>query len=191
MSGTTHNKGVMILSSYIGDKYAQDIPLTLSASVTFEQLYGGIDGDSASSTELYAILSSLAEVPIKQGIAVTGSINQKGEIQPVGNVTYKIEGFYELCKHRGFTGDQGVIIPYQNIKNLCLRDEVINDVDRGFFHIYAISNVDDGIEILTGIPAGKRLKDGQFEENTIHEKVYNKLKTYALTMIQLGKDDKR
>lgn len=191
MSGTTHNKGVMILSSYIGDKYAQDIPLTLSASVTFEQLYGGIDGDSASSTELYAILSSLAEVPIKQGIAVTGSINQKGEIQPVGNVTHKIEGFYELCKHRGFTGDQGVIIPYQNIKNLCLRDEVINDVDRGLFHIYAISNVDDGIEILTGIPAGKRLKDGQFEENTIHEKVYNKLKTYALTMIQFGKDDKR
>src|SRR5690606_35199089 len=131
MSGTTHSKGVMILSGYIGEQYAQEVPLALNANITFEQLYGEVDGDSASSAELYAILSSLAEVPIKQGIAVTGSVNQKGEIQPVGGVTHKIEGFFNLCKKRGLTGEQGVIIPRKNIHNLVLKDEVIEAVREG------------------------------------------------------------
>ncbi|NLX69800.1 MAG: AAA family ATPase [Clostridiales bacterium] len=189
MSGNVHSKGVMILSSYIGEQYAQEIPLSLSANITFEQLYSGIEGDSASSAELYAILSSLAEVPIKQGIAVTGSINQKGEIQPVGGVTYKIEGFFQLCKARGLTGEQGVIIPYQNIRNLVLKDEVIKAVEEGKFHIYPIKHVDEGIEILMGLPAGKKLEDGCFERDTIHEKVYNKLRQYALTLVHFGKDE--
>ena len=189
MSGNVHSKGVMILSAYIGEQYAQEIPLSLSANITFEQLYSGIEGDSASSAELYALLSSLAEVPIKQGIAVTGSINQKGEIQPVGGVTYKIEGFFQLCKARGLTGEQGVIIPYQNIKNLVLKDEVIKAVEEGKFHIYPVKNVDEGIEILMGLPAGRKLEDGFFEKDTIHEKVYNKLRRYALTMINFGKGE--
>ena len=189
MSGNVHSKGVMILSAYIGEQYAQEIPLALSANITFEQLYIGVEGDSASSAELYAILSSLAEVPIKQGIAVTGSINQKGEIQPVGGVTYKIEGFFQLCKARGLTGEQGVIIPYQNIKNLVLKDEVIKAVEEGKFHIYPIKHVDEGIEILMGLPAGKKLENGFFEKDTVHEKVYNKLRHYALTMINFGKSE--
>lgn len=190
MSGRIHSKGVMILSAYIGEQYAQEIPLALTANITFEQLYSGIEGDSASSAELYAILSSLAEVPIKQGIAVTGSVNQKGEIQPIGGVTYKVEGFFELCKARGLTGEQGVIIPYQNIKNLVLKDEVIEAVREGKFHIYPIRTIDEGIEILMGIPAGRKLKDGFFEKGTLHEKVYNKLRQYALTMVNFGKEDK-
>ncbi len=138
LSGTSHSKGVLILSGYIGQKYAQEFPLSLTASLCFEQMYGGVDGDSASSAELYAILSSLAEVPIKQSIAVTGSVNQKGEIQPVGGVAYKIEGFFELCKLRGLTGEQGVIIPCQNVKNLVLKDEVIDAVKKKLFHIYLL-----------------------------------------------------
>ncbi len=190
MSGRIHSKGVMILSAYIGEQYAQEIPLALAANITFEQLYSGIEGDSASSAELYAILSSLAEVPIKQGIAVTGSVNQKGEIQPIGGVTYKVEGFFELCKARGLTGEQGVIIPYQNIKNLVLKDEVIEAVREGKFHIYPIKTIDEGVEILMGIPAGKKLENGFFERGTLHEKVYNKLRQYALTMVNFGKEDR-
>lgn len=188
MSGTSHSKGVMILSSYIGAQYAQEIPLTLNASITFEQLYSGIDGDSASSTELYAILSELAQAPIDQGIAVTGSVNQKGEIQPVGGVTHKIEGFFDLCRHRGLTGRQGVILPAQNIKNLTLKQEVIDAVAQGGFHIYPITTVDEGIAILTGIPAGKRLKDGGYEKNSIHDRVCSRLRQYALSMVRFGKD---
>ena len=188
MSGTTHSKGVMILSSYIGAQYAQEIPLTLNASITFEQLYSGVDGDSASSTELYAILSELAQAPIYQGIAVTGSVNQKGEIQPVGGVSHKIEGFFDLCSHRGLTGSQGVILPAQNIKNLTLKQDVINAVAQGRFHIYPITTVDEGIAILTGIPAGRRLEEGYYEKDSIHERVYNRLRHYALSMLNFGKD---
>ncbi len=188
MSGTSHSKGVMILSSYIGAQYAQEIPLTLSASITFEQLYSGIDGDSASSTELYALLSGLAQMPIRQGIAVTGSVNQKGEIQPVGGVTYKVEGFFDLCYLRGLTGSQGVIIPAQNIKNLIVKQQVMDAVREGKFHIYPVRTIDEGIEILTGLPAGCKLEDGYFEQDTIHEKVYNRLRQYALSMVQFGKD---
>ncbi len=179
MSGTTHSKGVMILSAYIGEKFAQDRPLSLAASLCFEQMYNGVDGDSASSTELYAILSSLSELPIKQNIAVTGSVNQKGEIQPIGGLTDKIEGFFNICKLRGLTGDQGIIMPHQNIKNLNLNDEVIKAVKDGMFHIYAIKNVDEGIELLTGVPAGKKNKNGEYPAGSVNYLVNEKLKTYA------------
>ncbi|HOQ16913.1 MAG TPA: ATP-binding protein [Defluviitaleaceae bacterium] len=178
MSGNIHDKGVQVLTGYLGQTYAQEFPLSLSCRICFEQSYSGVDGDSASSTELYAILSSLSGVPIKQGIAVTGSINQNGEIQPIGGVSHKIEGFYKICKLKGLTGEQGVIIPYQNVKDLVLKDEVIEAVKEGKFHIYPISHVDEGIEILTGVPAGQKDENNRYDENTIHGKVYAKLKAF-------------
>lgn len=178
MSGRIHDKGVMILTGYLGSKFAKDFPLTLSARIVFEQSYEGVEGDSASSTELYALLSSLSDVPIKQGIAVTGSVNQFGEIQPVGGVTHKIEGFYKVCKEKGLTGDQGVIIPYQNVSNLVLSDEVIEAVEKGLFHIYSVKTVEEGMEILTG---------RSFEE--IYERAYNKLK-YYYELLTNKKEDK-
>ena len=179
LSGTSHSKGVMILAAYIGEKFAQERPLSLTASLCFEQMYNGVDGDSASSTELYAILSSLSDLPIKQNIAVTGSVNQKGEIQPIGGVTDKIEGFFSICKLRGLTGEQGVMIPYQNIRNLNLNDEVIKAVKDGMFHIYAIKNIDEGIELLTGVPAGKKNKNGEYTVGTVNYLVNEKLKKYS------------
>lgn len=179
LSGSTHSKGVLILSGYIGELFAQDIPLSLSASICFEQLYNGVDGDSASSTELYALLSSLAEVPINQSIAVTGSVNQKGEIQPIGGVNEKIEGFFQVCKMRGLDGNHGVMIPIQNVKNLNLSDEVVDAVKEKQFHIYAISSIEEGIEVLTGVPAGKRDKTGNFPAGTVNYLAYEKLKKYA------------
>ena len=178
MSGSTHSKGVMILTGYLGELFAQDKPLSLTASICFEQLYGGVDGDSASSTEAYAILSSLSEVPINQSIAVTGSVNQKGEIQPIGGVNEKIEGFFQICKMRGLNGQQGVIIPKQNIRNLHLNDDVIEAVKNEKFHIYAISTIEEGIEILTGVPAGKKDKNGNFPAGTINYLVNEKLLKY-------------
>ena len=178
MSGPTHSKGVLILRGYLGEKFAQDFPLSLTASLCFEQLYNGVDGDSASSTECYAILSSLSNVPITQSIAVTGSVNQKGFIQPIGGVNEKIEGFYNICKNRGLTGKQGVIIPIQNVRNLHLTDEIIENVKEKKFHIYAVSTIDEGIEILTGVPAGKQNKDGKYPAGTINHLVYEKLKKY-------------
>ena len=179
MSGTSHSKGVLILSGYLGETFAQDFPLSLTASLCFEQLYNGVDGDSASSTELYAILSSLSGIPIKQSIAVTGSVDQKGHIQPIGGINEKIEGFYQVCKQRGLNGEHGVVMPIQNVKNLNLSDEVINSVKEGKFHIYAISSIDEGIEILTGVPAGKKNKEGKFPAGTIKYLAYEKLKRYA------------
>ena len=179
MSGSTHSKGVYILSGYLGELFAQDIPLCLTASICFEQLYNGVDGDSASSTELYGLLSSLSEIPIKQSIAVTGSVNQKGQIQPIGGVNEKIEGFFQICKMRGLDGSHGVMIPVQNINNLQLSDEVVDAVKNKQFHIYAVSTIDEGIEVLTGVPAGKRDKDGNFPAGTINRLVYEKLKKYA------------
>lgn len=187
LSGTSHSKGVLILSGYIGQKYAQDFPLSLSASLCFEQLYGGVDGDSASSAELYAILSSLSDVPIKQYIAVTGSVNQKGEIQPVGGVTYKIEGFFELCKVRGLTGEQGVIIPCQNIKNLVLNDEVVNAVRKKLFHIYPVKTIDEGIELLTDMEAGEKGADGKYKKSTINYLVSQKLERFSTAVLNTGK----
>lgn len=191
MSGTSHSKGVLILAGYIGQKYAQEMPLSLSASLCFEQLYGGVDGDSASSAELYAILSSLSETPINQSIAVTGSVNQKGEVQPIGGATSKIEGFFELCKVRGLSGKQGVIIPYQNVKNLVLNDEVIEAVKNKKFHIYPVKTIDEGIEILTGVESGKKLADGSYKPGTINSLVYEKLRKYALTVANFGKEEKK
>ncbi len=178
MSGPTHSKGVLILSGYLGETFAQDFPLSLTASLCFEQLYNGVDGDSASSTESYAILSSLSGIPINQSLAVTGSVNQKGMIQPIGGVNEKIEGFYQVCKMRGLDGSHGVIIPIQNVKNLHLSDEVIASVKEGKFHVYAISSIDEGIEILTGVPAGKKNKDGKYPAGTIKYLAYEKLKQY-------------
>ena len=179
LSGSTHSKGVYILSGYLGEKFAQDIPLSLTASICFEQLYNGVDGDSASSTELYAILSSLSGIPISQNFAVTGSVNQKGEIQPIGGVNEKIEGFFQICKMRGLDGKHSVMIPIQNTKNLNLSDEVVQAVKDGKFHIYAISTIDEGIELLTGVPAGKKDKNGKFPAGTINYLAYEKLKKYA------------
>lgn len=179
MSGSSHSKGIMILTGYLGAQFAQEMPLSLTASVCFEQLYGGVDGDSASSTELYAILSSLSGIPINQSIAVTGSVNQKGEIQPIGGVNEKIEGFYQICKMRGFNGMQGVIIPAQNVRNLHLSDEIIDSVRKSKFHIYAVRTIDEGIEILTGVPAGKKDKNGKFPLGTINCLVQEKLKKFA------------
>lgn len=179
LSGSSHSKGVLILTGYLGELFAQEVPLSLTASICFEQLYNGVDGDSASSTELYAILSSLSEIPINQSLAVTGSVNQKGEIQPIGGVNDKIEGFYQVCKLRGLDGSNGVIIPIQNVNNLSLSDEIIEDVKNGKFHIYAISTIDEGIEILTGVPAGKKDANGKFPAGSINYLVQEKLKKYA------------
>ena len=179
MSGPTHTKGVAILSGYLRSKFAQDKPLIMSASITFEQSYGGVDGDSASSTEIYAILSSLSGVPIRQEIAVTGSVNQKGEIQPIGGVNLKIEGFFDVCKARGLTGTQGVIIPIQNIGDLMLREDVIEAVKKKAFHIYAVSTVEEGIEILTGKSAGAQKGAGAYEEGTIYHLADRQLRKYA------------
>ena len=178
LSGSSHSKGVLILRGYLGEKFSQDFPLALTASLCFEQLYNGVDGDSASSTECYAILSSLSGMPINQSIAVTGSVNQKGFIQPIGGVNEKIEGFYNVCKQRGLNGSHGIIIPIQNVRNLHLSDEVIESVKNKEFHVYAISTIDEGIEILTGVPAGKPNKEGKFPAGTINYLTYEKLKKY-------------
>jgi predicted ATP-dependent protease len=179
LSGRIHDKGVLILGGYLGWKYAQEQPLSLSASLCFEQSYEGVEGDSASSTELYAILSSLSEVPLKQTIAVTGSVNQKGEIQPIGGVNHKIEGFFQVCSAKGLNGDQGVLIPHQNLRNLMLREEVIEAVRRGQFHIYAVKTIDDGIEVLTGVEAGERKEDGAYPEDSINFLVDKRLTEMA------------
>ena len=159
--------------------FAQDIPLCLTASICFEQLYSGVDGDSASSTELYGLLSSLSGIPINQSIAVTGSVNQKGQIQPIGGVNEKIEGYFQICKIRGLTGEHGVMIPVQNVDNLQLSDEIVDAVKNNLFHIYAISSIEEGIEVLTGVPAGKKDKSGHFPAGTVNYLVYEKLKNYA------------
>lgn len=179
MSGSSHSKGILILAGYLGEMFAQDMPLSLTASLCFEQLYNGVDGDSASSTELYAILSSLSGIPINQAIAVTGSVNQKGEIQPIGGVNEKIEGFFKICKMRGLDGSHGVMIPKLNEKNLNLSDEVVEAVKNGLFHVYTISTIEQGIELLTGVPAGKKDTTGRFPAGSINCLAYAKLKKYA------------
>ncbi|HRS20981.1 MAG TPA: ATP-binding protein, partial [Clostridia bacterium] len=179
MSGSIHDKGVLILTGYLGDKFAQEFPLTISASICFEQLYDGVEGDSASSTELYALLSSLSELPIKQYIAVTGSVNQKGEVQPIGGVNEKIEGFFQTCKTRGLKGNEGVMIPWQNVDNLMLKDEVIEAVREGKFHIYPVKTIDEGIEILTGTASGTRDESGNYPENTVFYLVQKKIEKFA------------
>lgn len=176
-SGRIHDKGVLILSGYIGHQYASTKPLGITVGIGFEQNYSIIDGDSASSTELYAILSSMAKVPIKQYIAVTGSVNQKGEIQPIGGVNEKIEGFYEICKQKGLTGHQGVMIPKTNKKNLVLKNEVVEAVREGKFHIYAIEHIDEGIKILTGYEAGIMDEFGEYPQGSLNYLIMENLET--------------
>ena len=187
MSGKTHDKGVMILSGFLGRTFAQNIPLNLSISITFEQSYSGIDGDSASSTELYAILSSLSGFPIDQGTAVTGSVNQKGSIQAIGGANQKIEGFFDVCKTRGLTGNQGVMIPKANVKNLMLKKEVVDAVEQGKFHIYQVATIEDGIQILTGQEAGSPDAKGDYPEGTVFGNVQKKLQSYYEKEIQIKK----
>lgn len=188
LSGPLHTKGVAILAGYFRHLFAQDKPLAMSASISFEQSYGGVDGDSASSTEIYAIMSSLTGLPIKQGIAVTGSVNQKGEIQPIGGVNEKIEGFFDVCKSRRLTGKQGVMIPIQNVQDLLLRPDVIKAVKAGKFHIYPVKTISDGIEILTGVPGGQRLAKGGFTKDSVFEKTDAKLLQMALAYETFGRE---
>lgn len=190
LSGPIHDKGMMILGGFFGERYARDKPLALSASICFEQSYGGVEGDSASTTELYGLLSSLADLPIEQGIAVTGSVNQHGKVQPIGGVNEKIEGFYAVCKAKGLTGQQGVIIPDANRKNLMLKPEVITAVEEGNFHIWSVTSIDQGIEILTGIPAGERQEDGSWPEGSVNERADRRLleMTEIVRIFQEGAD---
>ena len=188
LSGPIHTKGVLILQSLIANRFAKYSPLSLSASIVFEQSYGGVDGDSASSTEYYCLISALTGIPIKQSIAVTGSINQFGEIQPIGGVNEKIEGFFDVCKHHGLTGTQGVIIPRTNVKDLMLREDILNAVDEGNFAIYAIDHVDDGIEILTGMKAGTADKNGKFPRGTINNRVQKALDEYYKRYVRFAKE---
>ncbi len=199
MSGRLHSKGVAILVHYLGGKYAQDRPLSLNASLTFEQTYTEVEGDSASSTELYALLSELADLPVEQGIAVTGSVNQKGEIQPIGGVNEKIEGYFATCKTVGLTGRQGVMIPAQNIVNLMLREDVVDAVRAGSFHIWAVRKVDEGLEVLTGLPSGEAGSDGQYPDGTVNARVSRRLQNLAERLRQFtpaprvgdGKNDEK
>jgi lon-related putative ATP-dependent protease len=179
LGGPIHAKGVLILSSFLGGRYATEHPLSLSASIVFEQSYGEVDGDSASSTELYALLSAIADVPIKQSLAVTGSVNQHGQVQAIGGVNEKIEGFFDICKARGLTGDQGVLIPVSNIKHLMLRQDVVDAVSEGKFHIYPVETIDQGIEMLTGIPAGEADEKGAYPEDSLNGLAQAKLSEFA------------
>ena len=191
LSGRTHNKGVLILGGYLRGKYAQEKPLTLTASVAFEQSYGGIDGDSASSTEVYALLSSLSGLPLRQDIAVTGSVNQNGEIQPIGGVNQKIEGFFDVCRSRGLMGKQGVMIPHQNVGDLMLRKDVVEAVAVGKFHIYAVRKIDQGVEILTGVPAGEKTQEGTYPPGSVNYLVDQKLLALAKNMKAFEAEDEK
>lgn len=190
MSGPLHQKGLLSFTGYLGGKYGRRQPLSYKASITFEQNYGPIDGDSASSTELYALLSSLGELPIKQGIAVTGSVNQWGDIQPIGGVNQKVEGFYHLCASRGLTGEQGVLIPYANRHNLMLSEDVQTAVAQQQFHIWAVRTIDEGIELLTGLPAGIANEMGEFPENTVHGRVQQRLRKLAEDLNAFGNESR-
>ena len=189
LSGPIHNKGVLVLSGYLRGMFAQDKPLVMSASISFEQAYTGVDGDSASSTEIYAILSSLGDIPIRQDVAVTGSVNQKGEIQPIGGVNQKIEGFFDVCSARGLTGKQGVMIPHQNVGDLLLRPDVIEAVKKGRFHVYPVKTISDGIEILTGLRAGRRERNGKYTSGSVLAVVDDRLREMAIALQNFGRDD--
>ena len=197
MSGPIHNKGVYILTGYLRGKYAQDKPITMSASLCFEQSYSGVEGDSASSTEIYALLSSISELPLRQDIAVTGSVNQKGEVQPIGGVNEKIEGFFDVCKTKGLTGKQGVMVPHLNVDDLMLRKDVVEAVKERKFHIYPVKTIDQGIEILTGVEAGEKLEDGRFKEGAVNDLVDKKLRELGMKIKEYegrgeeGKEEKK
>jgi predicted ATP-dependent protease len=186
LGGPLHTKGVLILSGYFTEKYAVDSPLNLSARIVFEQSYGGVEGDSASSAELYAMLSAISGIAIDQNLAVTGSVNQKGEVQAIGGVNEKIEGFFEVCKTNGLNGKQGVLIPHSNIQNLMLKEEVVEAVKDNKFTIYGVKTIDEGIEVLTGTRAGKRGKNGKFPKGTINYAVDEKIKEFTEKLSKLS-----
>ena len=188
LSGPIHSKGVLILSGFLGARYAADSPLSLSASLVFEQSYSGVEGDSASSAELYALLSAIAEVPINQSLAVTGSVNQHGQVQAIGGVNEKIEGFFDVCRARGLTGRQGVLIPASNVKHLMLRHDVVEAVAAGQFQVFAVETIDQGIELLTGMPAGERNKAGSYPRGSINYRVEARLAELAKKRAALAKE---
>lgn len=188
MSGRTHNKGMLILAGYFRSRFARQRPLSLSASVAFEQSYSGVDGDSAASTELYALLSALADIPLRQDVAVTGSVNQMGEVQAIGGVNQKVEGFFDVCRVTGLSGTQGVMIPAANVEDLMLRNDVVQAVSDGKFHLYPVQTVEEGIEILTGVPAGERRADGMFPPDTVYARVEQRLEEMAKGLKQFYKD---
>jgi len=182
LSGRLHDKGVHIIAGYLRSRFAQDKPLSLAASICFEQSYSGVDGDSASSTEIYALVSALSGLPLRQDIAVTGSINQQGDIQAIGGVNEKIEGFFDVCRIKGLTGTQGVMMPESNVEDLMLREDVLEAVATGKFHIWPVAKVEQGIEILTGAAAGQRNGDGTFEAGTVSALIDERLREMAKTM---------
>ena len=175
LSGPIHSKGVLILAGYLGARYALDRPLSLHASLVFEQSYGGIEGDSASAAELFALISAIADIPITQEIAVTGSVNQHGEVQAVGGINEKVEGFFDVCRARGLTGRQGVIIPARNARHLMLRQDVIESVRQGQFHVYVVETVDQGLHLLTGMEPSERDATGRYPERTLNNLVESRL----------------
>jgi lon-related putative ATP-dependent protease len=189
LSGPIHTKGVLILSGFLSNRYAQDKPLSLSARLVFEQSYGGIEGDSASSTELYAILSALSSLPVSQAIAVTGSVNQNGEVQAIGGANEKIEGYFEICKAAGLTGEQGVVLPASNVANLMLKEAVVDAIREGKFHLWPVQTIDEGIEVLTGVKAGERLPDGSFEPDSVNARVDQRLREMAEALQRFGKEN--
>ncbi len=191
LSGPIHTKGVLILSGFLANRYAQDKPLSLSARLVFEQSYGGIEGDSASSTELYAILSALSGLTVSQAIAVTGSVNQNGEVQAIGGANEKIEGYFEICKSAGLSGEQGVVLPASNVTNLMLKEEVVEAIREGKFHLWPVHTIDEGIEVLTGVRAGERQADGTFEAETVNARVDQRLRQMASDLQRFGKEDNR
>jgi predicted ATP-dependent protease len=182
LSGPLHSKGVLILAGFLGARFAAERPLSLSASLVFEQSYGGIDGDSASSAELYALLSAIAEVPLKQSLAVTGSVNQLGQVQAIGGANEKIESFFDLCSARGLSGDQGVLVPSSNVQHLMLRSDVVEAVAAGRFHIYSVETIDQGIELLTGLAAGERDEAGEYPQGSVNRLVEDRLRRLARTI---------
>jgi predicted ATP-dependent protease len=191
MSGPLHSKGVLILASFLNARYAVDQPLSLSASLVFEQSYAGVEGDSASSAELYVLLSAIAEAPLRQTLAVTGSVDQHGRVQAIGGVNEKIEGFFDLCRARGLNGDQGVLIPAANVKHLMLRQDVVDAVAAGTFAVYPIEHIDEGIELLTGIPAGVRDAKGKYPKNTVNRMVEDRLAAITRRRIALDRAARR
>lgn len=191
LGGPIHSKGVLILSGFLSGCYALDAPISLFASLVFEQSYGGVEGDSASSAELYALLSALAEVPLRQDLAVTGSVNQYGIVQAIGGVNEKIEGFFDLCAARGLTGSQGVLVPAANVQHLMLRDDVVEACSADRFSIYAVSTIDEGISLLSGMPAGSRTADGTFAEGSVSRRVEDRLRAFAQARRSFAQGDER
>jgi predicted ATP-dependent protease len=188
LGGPLHSKGVLILSGFLAGRYALEVPMSLYASLVFEQSYGGVDGDSASSAELYALLSALAEVPLRQDLAVTGSVNQHGEVQAIGGVNEKIEGFFDICAARGLTGTQGVLIPHSNAQHLMLRADVIEACAAGRFAVYPVRAIDEGIRLLTGRDAGERGRDGLYPEGSVNRMVEERLGLFAKARRAFGRD---